>query len=357
MTKEIQKGTLWFAGLVSVFLLFLSASVLSASAETARKTVEEPTASQKVFWNILANEWQVAEPGKAVQKYTGLQKANDGTIRLIENGKQVSGFTGIVKSGETQWYVADGKVQSSVSGIVDISGDSWLVENGAIVPKSGSYSYNKGTYTLNSGKVTGVRFPVTAVNQMPKYPTGCEGAAATTLLRYYGYNVTLDEMISAIPRENITVKNGKRYGPSIYEKFVGDPRGGYTSKNPGYGAFAPVVTKSMNQVIASHGGGKTAKDITGSTVTDLYRNLRNGSPQIVWATYNMNQPTTVNSWYINSTGKYFEYPRGTHVMVLTGYDANNVYIADPYGASNKTFSRSTFNSRYKLLGQQAIILT
>lgn len=233
---------------------------------------------------------------------------------------------------------------------------SFLVEKGKVSTYSGSYSYNNGTYTLSSGKVTGVKFNVPAVNQCPKYPTGCEGASATSLLKFYGYSVTLDEMISAIPRENIVVKNGKRYGPSIYEKFVGDPRGGYTSANPGYGAFAPVVTKSMNTVIKNHGGSRTAKNITGASVVDLYKNLRNGSPQIVWATYNMNTPKSVNSWYINSTGKYFSYPRGTHVMVLRGYDANNIYVMDPYGGSYKTFSRSAFNSKYQLLGSQAIIV-
>lgn len=29
---------------------------------------------------------------------------------------------------------------------------------------------------------------------------------------------------------------------------------------------------------------------------------------------------------------------------------------DPYGASYKTFSRSAFNSKYQLLGQQAILV-
>ena len=56
---------------------------------------------------------------------------------------------------------------------------------------------------------------VAFVNQFPSYPTGCEAAASVQLLKYYGYNVTLDQMVKAIPRENIIYKNGKRYGPDI----------------------------------------------------------------------------------------------------------------------------------------------
>ena len=117
-----------------------------------------------------------------------------------------------------------------------------------------------------------------------------------------------------------------------------------------------LFAETLADVIRNHGGSRTATNITGSSVNTLYQNLRNGSPQIVWATYNMNTPRTVNSWYINSTGKYFSYPRGTHVMVLRGYDANYVYFMDPYGGSYKTFSRSAFNSKYQLLGQQAILV-
>ena len=78
----------------------------------------------------------------------------------------------------------------------------------------------------------------------------------------------------------------------------------------------------------------------------------------MWSTYNLKTPSTVNAWYIaTSTGpEYFSYPRGTHVCVLVGYDGKNIYLADPYGAKTKTFSRSAFNDKYKLLGRQAVVV-
>ena len=58
-----------------------------------------------------------------------------------------------------------------------------------------------------------------------------------------------------------------------------------------------------------------------------------------------------------TTGKYFEYPRGTHVMILSGYDGTKVATVDPYNGNGVLeFSKSVFKSRWELLGRQGIIL-
>ena len=203
-----------------------------------------------------------------------------------------------------------------------------------------------------------VKLNVPFVKQIPDYPTGCEAASATMILKFYGYNLTLDEMVAAIPRENLYEENGKVYGPSIYEKFVGDPRYTYTSETPGYGAFSPVITRSLNNVIARKGNRHTAKNITGCSFSTLLKHLDEGRPVIVWATGGMRTPTLVNSWYIKNddgTETYFEYPRGTHVTVLVGYDSQKVYMLDPYHGE-KSYSHSAFIDKWNLLGNQAIIL-
>lgn len=210
--------------------------------------------------------------------------------------------------------------------------------------------------TADNGK--SVILDVPLVKQNPKYPTGCEGASATMLLQYYGYNVTIDEMIAAIPRDDLYEENGKVFGPSIYEKFVGDPTKTYTDDRPGYGAFSPVITNALNSVISRKGARHTAKNITGCTFNTLISHLDNKNPVIVWATANMKTPTLVNSWYIkqpDGSAKYFEYPRGTHVMVLSGYDGQYVYITDPYFGKVK-YTYSAFNDKWVLLGKQAIVL-
>ncbi len=213
-------------------------------------------------------------------------------------------------------------------------------------------SNKSASYTVT---VTMMKIPY--VNQMNAYPTGCEAASSCMLLKYYGFNINMDQMVAIIPRENLQLVNGKWYGPDINEKFVGDPRYGYRSSIRGYGAFSPVITKALQTAINQRGGGYTAKNIKGCSFETLLNTVSNGQPAIVWATYNMNVPTEKNEWYINGTGKYFSYPKGTHVLVLCGYNKTSVYLMDPYNSPEpKVYSRDTFKARWDLLGNQAIVL-
>ncbi|MDD6808281.1 MAG: C39 family peptidase [Oscillospiraceae bacterium] len=208
-----------------------------------------------------------------------------------------------------------------------------------------------------------VLITVPYASQNPNYPTGCEAGSATMVLNYWGYNISVDTMISAIPRENLykeQLSDGswRVYGPSIYEKFVGDPRMTYTSATPGYGAFAPVVTAAMNRVMSARGGKHVAYNITGSSIQTLFKHLDEGHPLVVWSTSGMKTPKYVNCWYIKTSSgdKYFEYPRGTHVTVLVGYDSNRVYFQDPWSPGLRAYAISAFSSKYNLLGTQAIVV-
>ncbi len=235
-------------------------------------------------------------------------------------------------------------------------------ENGVVKAKSmGSATITcttaDGSKKSATYKITVNMMNVPYVNQLNDYPTGCEAASCCMLLKYYGFSITMAQMVDIIPRENLVQKNGKWYGPDINEKFVGDPRYGYRSTIRGYGAFSPVVTKSLQAAVDQRNGGYTAKNIKGCTFETLLNTVSDGSPAIVWATYNMNDPTEVNAWYINSTGKYFEYPKGTHVMVLCGYDKDYVYVMDPYNyPTAKKFTKASFKSKFELLGNQAVVL-
>lgn len=346
MRKTVEK----FLALVMAVGMTLTvptpAIAMDMNPSTDNQNTSSTQSSGSIDW-ILHLFNQEPEPKTVVSvSKPYLVKEND-VVKAVKKTTYSDGSTevtdapeakGLMELGSTMYYIKDGKVISGYSG---------------------NLSAKRGTYKISKGKVTGVRFAVPKSSQMPKYPTGCEGSSMNSLLRWYGINTNLDECINAIPRQDVVTRNGKRYGPSIYEKFAGNPRHGYTSSSPGYGAFAPVVTKSLNKVINKHGANYTAKNISGCETKDLYKHLREGHPLIVWCTYNMKQPTSKNWWYVkdkNGNWKYFEYPRPAHVVVLRGYDANNVYIMDSYNGSYKTFSRSSFNKRFHQLYQQAIII-
>lgn len=233
--------------------------------------------------------------------------------------------------------------------------------NGVIQGRKIGTATITGTTTDGTKKTVTCKVTVTAMNipyvsQLPKFPTGCEAASCCMLLKYYGYSINIDQMVNIIPRKNLYKKNGKTYGPDINEMFVGDPRYTYTSSTPGYGVFSPAVTKALQKAIDERGGGYTAVRISGCSFDELLGYISDGSPAIVWATYKMQNPTKVNAWYIESTGKYFEYPRGTHVMILSGHSSTTVTTVDPYDNGVLTFDKSKFEDRWELLGKQAIVL-
>lgn len=234
-------------------------------------------------------------------------------------------------------------------------------ENGVIKAERIGTATITGKTTDGSDKTVSCMVTVTAMNipyvsQLPKFPTGCEAASCCMLLQYYGYSITIDEMVDIIPRKNLYKKNGKTYGPDINEMFVGDPRYTYTSSTPGYGVFSPAVTTALQKAVDERGGGHTAVRISGCTFQQMLKYIKDGSPAIVWATYKMQTPKTVNAWYIEDTGEYFEYPRGTHVMILSGYSPTTVTTVDPYGNGVLTFPMSKFKEKWELLGCQAIVL-
>ena len=312
------------------------------------------------FFGVEQNQygWWRIETGKVNFKAQSIYQNRYGWWKT-KDGKVDFSYTGVAQNQYGWWRVKTGKVDFNAHGAFRNQYGTWYVKNGKVdFGKTGTVVVGKTSYTVREGKVSGATIKVPLVNQLPNYPTGCEAASATMVLKYWGYDINLSKMVNTIPRENLRTIDGRKYGPRITEKFVGDPRSTYTSKNPGYGAFAPVVSKAMNNVISNQHGKHKAYNKTGTSFTDLLDYLNEGKPVIVWSTYNLKTPNTVNAWYIaTSTGpEYFSYPRGTHVCVLVGYDGKNIYLADPYGAKTKTFSRSAFNDKYKLLGRQAVVV-
>lgn len=234
-------------------------------------------------------------------------------------------------------------------------------ENGVIKAERMGTATITGTTTDGSDKsvtckVTVIAMTIPYVSQLPEYPTGCEAASCCMLLRYYDFVIDIDEMVDTIPRKNLYKKNGKLYGPDINEMFVGDPRYTYTSSTPGYGVFSPAVTKALQKAIDERGGGYTAVKISGCSFTQLLKYVKDGTPAIVWATYKMQNTPYKNAWYIEDTGEYFTYPRGTHVMILSGYSPTTVTTVDPYNNGVLPFAMSKFKEKWELLGCQAVVL-
>jgi uncharacterized protein YvpB len=189
------------------------------------------------------------------------------------------------------------------------------------------------------------------VSQKDSYATGCELVSATMVLKYYGYNVSVQDVVAKTPFEELKQENGKLTGPHPSEVFIGDP----TSEN-GFGCYAPVVAQVMNSVIQQDGS-KRAVDITGMDFDALLPYIRKGDPVLVWATMNMTPSYAGKSWVLKKTGKKFVWPAREHCLVLVGYDQNQYYFNDPYESNGLIgYEKELVRLRYDELGRQAVVV-
>ena len=189
---------------------------------------------------------------------------------------------------------------------------------------------------------------VPVLSQFPEFPTGCESVSAVMVLKFLGEDISAAKFIDEYLPKNAEFywKWTKRYGPSPYEFFIGNP-----GTSASYGCMAPVIEKALCDYF---GGSDRVRNTTGTELSQLCKEyIDNNIPVIVWATINMLETVPKNSWYL-SDGKRFTWPGNEHCMVLTGYDSESYYFNDPYAGKLVKYEKETVEQRYSELGKQSV---
>ncbi len=181
------------------------------------------------------------------------------------------------------------------------------------------------------------------------FPTGCESASATMLLRFWGVDMTLPKFVdNYLDTGAINYTSSGTYAPHPAEKFVGNPRSQYA-----YGCYAPVIVRAITKCLPTH---LRVINETGKTLSALCKEyLDAGMPVMVWATINMVPIEKGGSWKVQTTGETFQWPAGEHCLLLVGYDSSKYYLLDPYKSKGLVaYPRATVEARYAELGHQAV---
>ncbi|MBQ8696974.1 MAG: C39 family peptidase [Clostridia bacterium] len=183
---------------------------------------------------------------------------------------------------------------------------------------------------------------VDVIKQNPELPNGCEVTSLCMALNYHGYKISkmkLKEGYLPIGTEN------------IYEYNIGDP----AERKGSYGCYSPVIKRTADAYYADKGIERTATDLTHCNIEELYYQVSQGDPVIVWATQYMDvRPYNIVSWEID--GLTFNWKAPLHCMLLTGYDMEEgtVTLTDPiYGVI--THEMELFETRWHQMGEQAVI--
>jgi uncharacterized protein YvpB len=191
---------------------------------------------------------------------------------------------------------------------------------------------------------------VKTIHQFPEYLTGCESVAAVMALRHAGEQTSVANFIDNHLEcsQNFYWSDGKFYGPSPYEYFLGDPR----TENS-YGCMAPVIKKALISFLGSE---KRVVDTTGKSIDQLCLDyIDNDTPVLIWASIGMLQISDGASWILPD-GTAFAWPSNEHCLLLVGYDANKYYFNDPYTGKVLGYAKWIVNDRYAKLGKQSLVV-
>lgn len=189
------------------------------------------------------------------------------------------------------------------------------------------------------------------IQQLPELPAGCEITSTTIALNYLGFNCDKISLLDYMPIMKGPDKNNLWASP--WDCFVGSPYLTY------YGCYSPVI-KTTIEAYFSENQIKDWEviDLRNSTMEELYKQIDDGYPVIVWATISMSKSKVGNSWYLQD-GSKFTWTSGEHCLVLIGYDLdkNTVILSDPYDSRGTVeYSTDVFEARYKELYEQALVV-
>ncbi len=179
--------------------------------------------------------------------------------------------------------------------------------------------------------------------------TGCESVTAVMLLQYLGCDISIYDFIdNYLEKEPFTERDGVLYGPSPYEKFVGDPY-----DREAMGCYAPVIQKAMQRVL---GDGYRVLDETGSDIEYLLRSyIDRDMPVVLWATIDLRDIIVGPSWTLRDSGESFTWLSNEHCMLLVGYDDEHYIFNDPWNNNGiVAYDKATVEDRYIKQHRQAV---
>lgn len=187
------------------------------------------------------------------------------------------------------------------------------------------------------------RLDVDNIDQNPELPNGCEITSAAIVLQYLGFSV-----------DKVTL--AEEYLPTCVPYWEADPEVEFMGNPQDELAFyclPGAIVTAVNAYLEDVGSDYVAQDISGAPAEELYRWVADGTPVLVWTTRAFTDPL------YNDT---FQLPDGSwpysnsHCLVLTGYDIDTCYLADPM-LEVESVDRETFDDVYTERGQYALVIT
>ncbi len=184
------------------------------------------------------------------------------------------------------------------------------------------------------------------ISQYPELPSGDEITSLAMVLRYLGYTVDKGELCDLYLEK----------GPVGYTDFnkanVGNPKDAYNS----YGCLPPVIINSATKFISANGGNLKAYNYSQKSIDELYYEVSQDNPVIVWACDDFDiTPSISRIWIVDGETLYLK--SNMACMVLVGYDFENktVTLSNPSGNVFE-IDMDLFEHRYLQMGAYSVVI-
>ena len=184
------------------------------------------------------------------------------------------------------------------------------------------------------------------ISQFSELPSGDEITSLSMVLKYLGYKVDKCELSDLYLDK----------GPVGYTDFnvanVGNPKDAYNS----YGCLPPVIINSATKFISTNGGNFKAYDYSKKNLDELYFEVSQNNPVIVWACEDFDiTPSISRIWIVD--GKTLYLKSNMACMVLIGYDYENktVTLSNPAGNVFE-IDMELFEYRYLQMGAYSVVI-
>lgn len=206
--------------------------------------------------------------------------------------------------------------------------------------------------TANPNSSSGIAVPL--VKQNPELPNGCEITSLTAILNYYGEEVNKQTMTDEyLPKEPLSVVNGKRIGPDPNVSFVGNPSDNINA----FYVFASPIVQAANAYIKNNDLNRIAYDITGTSIDQLQSYILKGIPVLTWITIDL-QPARVNEslkWKTTNTLTEHVPYTNLHAVVLLGLDSTYAHVMNPL-TGYESIPITVFKQSFETLQSRAVVV-
>jgi uncharacterized protein YvpB len=169
-------------------------------------------------------------------------------------------------------------------------------------------------------------------------PLSCESRSAVDLAAFWGVGIGEETFFNTVPRSD-----------NPYEGFVGDVDDPPGSLPPGgYGVYANPVADTLRRY------GLDARAFRWLGLERLKTEVAAGRPVLIWATYDMLRPE-IGAW-TSADGSTSIIIQWEHTFILTGYDAQGVYLIDAYDGETQYYLTSQFVPAWMQLNEMAVVV-